>query len=1047
VTVSPDLIATADEDPGAVAGLPPGRLKVTLRRFARNRGALAGAVVLAALFVLAFGGPLIARSAYSDIDYSALYEGPSAAHWFGTDAIGHDVFAQTVRGLQKSLLIGLLVALFSTALASVVGAAAGYFGGWVDRGLMLLVDLLLVFPSFLIIAIVAPRLRGGGWIALVAVIAAFFWMVTARVIRSMTLSLKQREFVRAAQLMGVGPARIIARHILPNVASFLIIDATINVGVAVMSETALSFFGFGVQPPDVSLGTLIATGTNAALSYPWMFFFPAGLLIVLVLAVNLMGDGLRDAFDPTAAPGRARAVPPARLPADDQTTASDQTTADDHTAPSDQTTAGDQVTVRPVRDRAAAADKASGDIDATTGTGTDTVLRVRDLVVSFPGKAGPIPAVRGVGFDLRRGEVLGIVGESGSGKSVTALAAMGLLPASASVRGSVRLDGTELVGASDRDLARLRGNRIGMVFQDPLSAFTPVYSIGAQIIETIRTHQTISGAAARTRAIELLDLVGIPDPHRRVDAFPHEFSGGMRQRAMIAAAIAGDPEVILADEPTTALDVTVQAQVLDVLRTARRETGAALVFVSHDLGVVAGFADRVAVMYAGRIVETAPVDDLFDRPRMPYTLGLIGAVPRLDGPAGRPLVPITGTPPAMAALTAGCPFAPRCPIADDRCATVEPELSGDGHLAACLKTGEIAGAAPEDVYAVPEVPPAAPLIGDTIGGRETLPPVLRVDGLVKTFPLLKGAVFKRRTGSVHAVDGVDLDIRRGETLGLVGESGSGKSTTLLEVLGLRAPEAGTISLLGKPVSGLSPAAERDLRSQVQIVFQDPMASLDPRMPVGDIIAEPLGARHPSRAAELLTLVGLEPAHATRFPHEFSGGQRQRIAIARALATGPRLLVLDEPVSALDVSIQAGILNLLARLKAELGLAYLLVSHDLAVVRHIADRVSVMYLGRTVETGTSDAVFGTPLHPYTRALLAAVPLPDPRRERARARTLLAGDPPSPTEKLAGCRFRARCPVYAALGAAERARCETESPAPAPRGVDHVVACHYPPDARS
>ncbi|MEV7021932.1 ABC transporter ATP-binding protein [Kitasatospora sp. NPDC093558] len=684
-------------------------------------------------------------------------------------------------------------------------------------------------------------------------------------------------------------------------------------------------------------------------------------------------------------------------------------------------------------------------VTTTAGTAVETpLLAVRDLRVDFAGPQGYVPAVRGVDLTLRRGETLGIVGESGSGKSVTALSVLGLLPGTARVQGSVQLDGRELVGLPGRELAAIRGRRVAMVFQDPLSAFTPVYRIGDQIAEAIRIHQKTDKAAARRRAAELLDLVGIPAPDRALDSFPHEFSGGMRQRAMIAMAVANDPDILLADEPTTALDVTIQAQVLDVLRTAQRETGAALVLVSHDLGVIAGAADRVAVMYAGRVVETAGVDELFAAPRHPYTLGLIGAVPRLDG-LGGPLVPIPGSPAPLADLPPGCPFAARCPLAEPRCSTAEPELLGDdGHLAACVRSAELAERrpAPADVYPVPEVP--APSV---TGEREERAKVLAVSGLGKTFPLLKGTVFKRRIGEVYAVDGVDLDLREGETLGLVGESGSGKSTTLFELLDLAAPETGRIELLGHDTSRLTRAEAHRLRAQLQIVFQDPMASLDPRMPVGDIIAEPLRAQRAARdeiarrVPDLLRQVGLDPEHAGRYPHQFSGGQRQRISIARALAVRPKLLVLDEPVSALDVSIQAGILNLLQSLKAELGLSYLFVSHDLSVIRHLADRVSVMYLGRTVEQGDVAAVFDHPRHPYTRALLSAVPLPDPAAERARDRILLPGDPPSPTQRHTGCPFRTRCPVYARLAEpGARTRCEEEKPPLA--GDGHQAACHFP-----
>ncbi|MCX6467232.1 MAG: ABC transporter ATP-binding protein [Pseudonocardiales bacterium] len=692
------------------------------------------------------------------------------------------------------------------------------------------------------------------------------------------------------------------------------------------------------------------------------------------------------------------------------------------------------------------------------GTGTEggPVLSVRDLSVSFPSEAGRVEAVRGLSYDVAPGEVLGIVGESGSGKSVSSLAVMGLLPGSARVTGSVRFRDTELLGRSDAELSRIRGRRVAMVFQDPLSALTPVYTVGDQIVEALRIHRPGTGKdAARKRAVELLDLVGIPRAAERFGAFPHEFSGGMRQRAVIAMAIANDPDLIIADEPTTALDVTVQAQVLDVLRTAREVTGAGVVLITHDLGVVAGTADRVMVMYAGRAVETARVDDLFGAPRMPYTLGLLGSLPRLDVGERRPLVPIEGQPPALVDLPPGCPFAPRCPLAVDLCRDTEPDLVdvagplGDPHRTACHRHAELAA---RDTPGAAAAEVAAEVFGaDAVAQapREPGEVVLRVTDLVKHYPVRSGSLFRRAVGTVQAVDGVDLEVREGETLALVGESGCGKTTTLMEILGLAPPQRGSVEVLGRDVAGLDRRARRALRRDVQVVFQDPVASLDPRLPVSDVIAEPLSTHGVGRAEiarrvpELLSLVGLRPDHASRYPAEFSGGQRQRIGIARALALQPRLLVLDEPVSALDVSIQAGVINLLEELRARLGLAYLFVAHDLSVVRHIADRVAVMYLGRIVETGDVRTVFERPEHPYTQALLSAIPIPDPAAERGRERILLSGDLPSPVDPPDGCRFRSRCGRHAALGAADRARCETEDPrtGPAAPGT-HAVACHFP-----
>lgn len=678
-------------------------------------------------------------------------------------------------------------------------------------------------------------------------------------------------------------------------------------------------------------------------------------------------------------------------------------------------------------------------------TGATPVLSVRDLRISFPSEAGRVEAVRGVGFDLLPGRTLGIVGESGSGKSATAMGIMGLLPPGAELRGQVLLGGRELVGLGDKDLSGIRGKSIGMVFQDPLSALTPIFSVGRQLSDALRVHQRLSKRVARERAVELLDLVGIPDPRERAAAFPHEFSGGMRQRVVIALAIANKPSVLVADEPTTALDVTVQAQILDVLRLAQRETGAGLVLITHDLGVVAGHADEVAVMYAGRIVERAGVDELFGRPTMPYTARLLAAVPTVDSGVHRPLVPIAGEPPALPGRPAGCPFAPRCAVTVDACHTAEPglrEIGGHGEVA-CLRAEETYSGALDPAEGVT---PVTPLSGTTRVGNEV---VLRVEDLVKTFPVTKGAVLKRRVGTLRAVNGVGFELRTGETLGLVGESGSGKTTTLLEILRLRKPEGGRVEIAGRDLATLGSASEaRDLRRDVQIVMQDPLGALDPRLPVSHLLAEPLRAigrdRESIRArtSELLRLVGLDAAVGDRFPAALSGGQRQRVGIARALATEPKLLVLDEPLSALDVSVQAGVINLLARLKRELGLAYLVVAHDLAVIRYVSDRVAVMYLGHVVETGDTESLFDDPRHPYTRALLSAIPVPDPRRERNRERVVLEGEQPSATRLPAGCVFVDRCPLYRLADESVRRRCRTERPAPTPVAgrPGHSYACH-------
>ena len=611
-----------------------------------------------------------------------------------------------------------------------------------------------------------------------------------------------------------------------------------------------------------------------------------------------------------------------------------------------------------------------------------SLLSVTDLSVTFPTDNGELKAVRGLSYQVAPREVVAMVGESGSGKSAAAMAVIGLLPEYADVSGSVSLDGQELLGLSDEAMSRIRGRRIGTVFQDPMSALTPVYTVGDQIAEAIRVHNpTVGRAAARQQATELLELVGINQPQRRARAFPHELSGGERQRVVIAIAISCDPDLIICDEPTTALDVTVQAQILDVLRTARDVTGAGVLIITHDLGVVAEFADRAVVMYAGRPVEAATVEDLYADRRMPYTAGLLGSAPRLDAPRGERLVPIPGAPPSLVTLPPGCPFAPRCPLAIDDCRSAEPALlpvdDDTRHAVACIRTDAVAGRSAAEIYGVALEVPEPDTDPDP-------PVVVRLRDVSRTFRLTKGVVFRRQVGEVRAVDHVSFDLQQGRTLGIVGESGSGKSTTLHEILELTRPQSGSIEVLGNDVATLTTERRRALRRDLQVVFQDPVASLDPRLPVFDLLAEPLHANGfdkgatDTRVAELLEVVGLRRADASRYPGEFSGGQKQRIGIARALALQPKILALDEPVSALDVSIQAGIINLLLDLQRDFGLSYLFVSHDLSVVKHLAHRVAVMYRGAIVEYGESDDVFDNPQHEYTRRLLAAIPRADASR---------------------------------------------------------------------
>ncbi len=670
----------------------------------------------------------------------------------------------------------------------------------------------------------------------------------------------------------------------------------------------------------------------------------------------------------------------------------------------------------------------------------EPVLRVQALKVTFTGSGHPVPAVRGIDFEVYSNEVLGIVGESGSGKSVTSLAISGLLDETAQVSGSIQLSGVEVTTLDAESLRQMRGRDVGMVFQDPTTTLNPVLPVGRQVIEGQVAHGQVAPGDATARAVELLREVDIPDPQGRVTQFPHQFSGGMRQRVVIAMAMAGRPRLIIADEPTTALDVTVQAQVLSVLAKRQRDTGAAVILITHDLGVVAEVAHRVAVMYGGRIVETASVQDIFRQPRHPYTVGLLRSIPRIDTLDTR-LIPIPGQPPSPAQLPGGCSFHPRCAIGRERprCASETPALidDGAGHASACHYADEVAVML-ENLQSQARQPVQLRAPPDAATARE---PLLTVEGLQVHFPV-KAGLLRRRVGWVRAVDGVSLSVFAGETVGLVGESGCGKTTTGRAIMGLVPPTAGRVVFDGQDITGLPAVQMRKVRRHMQYIFQDPYSSLNPIKTVGDIVAEPLHIHRQYEDAggarwvrELFDLVGLPSSMMNRFPQEFSGGQRQRIGIARALALKPRLLILDEPVAALDVSIQAQVINLLQDLQRELGLAYLFIAHDLSVVRHISDRVAVMYLGRIVEQSSRDALYGQPTHPYTQSLLSAVPLPDPAQRESRRRILLEGDIPNPARPPSGCHFHPRCFKASAL-------CRTQAPAFVPYPDSPTrVACHH------
>ncbi len=643
------------------------------------------------------------------------------------------------------------------------------------------------------------------------------------------------------------------------------------------------------------------------------------------------------------------------------------------------------------------------------GADAQPLLSIEDLHVHFVTSRGVVRAVEGVSYQVRKGEIVAVVGESGCGKSVTSLSVMRLLsqPAGRVVAGRILFEGRDLLGLGDEEMRAIRGRDIAMIFQEPMTSLNPVLSIGLQIMEPLTIHLGMSEAQARARAVELMGLVGITDPERRLDQYPHQLSGGMRQRVMIAIGLACNPKLIIADEPTTALDVTIQAQILELMKDLVQRLGISLIIITHNLGIVARYADRVNVMYAARIVERGTADEVFLAPKHPYTIGLMRSVPRLDRPRGTRLETIEGLPPNLLKPPTGCRFAERCPYRIEICATEPPLTPVDGdHLSACHRARELPLATAAS---------SAAAVG-AAADPSTQPILLEVENLAKHFKVSARGLLGGDTKTVKAVDGVSFTIARGETLGLVGESGCGKTTIGRVVLRLDDPTSGEIRYDGRDLGRAAGAELQKLRRQIQVIFQDPFSSLNPRMSVGEIIGEPLSVyrleptaqRVKERVAELLTQVGLFPYMAERYPHELSGGQRQRVGIARALALEPSFIVCDEPVSALDVSIQGQIINLLEDLQRRYGLTFLFIAHDLAVVRHISHRVAVMYLGRIMEVADRDALYAAPQHPYTQALLDAAPVPDPLIERARAPRALTGELPSPLNPPGGCVFHTRCP---------------------------------------
>ena len=898
--------------------------------------------------------PVLAPYPWQEQDLVNVLSGPTGQHLLGTDQLGRDVLSRLMYGAEPSLTGALIAVVVFLALGIPLGVLAGFYGGWVDRIIVLLAELLFATPGIIVMLVVLAVFGNSVAVAMIT-LGVLACGSLIRVLRANTSALRQELYVRAARTSGLTDAQILRRHILPRLQGPIIVQTSLFAGAAIVVETALGFLGFGSPPPEPSWGNLVGDASQAINVQPWLLAPTGAVIILTVLAFGLLGDAVRDSIgERWSSAGRKTARARKGRKANGR---------------------------EPVRTEAALA--------GTSATDKGALLSVRGLTVTFPIAGEQRNVVQNVDFDLQRGEVVGLVGESGCGKTVTSMAVLGLLRGGGRVAaGTAKFNGSDLFTMSARARAELRGSKIAFISQEPIASLDPAFTVGHQLSAVVRRHRNYSRKDANARVLELLQLVQLRDPQRVAKRYPHELSGGMAQRIGIAASLAGDPELLIADEPTTALDVTVQAEILDLLDALRKQTGLGIIIVTHDFGVVADICDRAVVMYAGEVVENARVSALLNRPLTPYASALLESSPGLV-PSGQPLPAIRGSVPPPTAWPEGCHFQDRCTMVTDACrAAPIPLLElASGHTARCLYVEDLGKLGPLALSRPTHVRDSAPPASE----NEPSEVLLDISDLSVAYPQVGRQPHL-------ALRGVSLSVRSGSTLGLVGESGAGKSTIGAAVLGLAPITSGRIMFDGRDITSVTNAERRRLTRDIQVIFQDPYNSLNPARTVRQTLEEPLRlnlglpqAEARRRISELLDHVGLPGSAADRYPSQFSGGQRQRIAIARALAVSPRLIVCDEAVSALDLSVQAQVLNLLTDLQDELGLTYLFVSHDLEVVRHVADDIAVLQHGELREYGTADQVYEAPAELYTKELLAAAPVPDPveQQRRRELRRQLAG----------------------------------------------------------
>ena len=1011
MTRTPEEGADAAESaPSASSSRAPrgGPLGLIARLYRRPVSAI-GATLVFGFFLLALFGPWIAPFTATEQNFQSPLEGPSSTHLFGTDRFGRDVFSRVVVGTRSIFALAGFGTLLGVLLGTGFGLLSGFRGGWFDEILMRVFDSILAIPA-LLLALLLLGTIGSSSYGVLFVIAAVYTPIVARVVRSEVLAIKTRDYVEAARLQGESTLYILTREILPGVLPALSVEAALRFSYAIFLVASLGFLGVGVQPPTPNWGLMVKAARDFAEVAPWWLLFPAGAISVLVVGMNLLADGLKRVLQ----------------------------------SPEALSTSGSTDAVS-TRTESADPSESTGGLAAPEAT----VLALRNVTVAYESQGRELDAVRDVTLTIEPGETLGLVGESGSGKSTLAHALMRYLPANGRVRrGRITFDGRELLDLGERELQDLWGKDVSLVPQNPSASLNPSLRIGEQIAELLRRHTDLTDDDVQARIVELLDQVRIGDPERVARSYPHQLSGGMQQRAMIAMALSTSPKLLVMDEPTTGLDVTTEAAVLDLMDELIAERDTAMLYISHDLGVVARVADRVAVLYAGELVETARTDELYEHPLHPYTQGLLDSVPRLGERKGAVrLSSMQGRIPAPSERPGGCVFAPRCPVAIDRCRPDRPSLdltdtndgaNGRARHVRCHRWREIARG---DLDAGQRRSTSTPASSSADRSDTS---ILNIDRLRVHFPVKRSLteVLRRRpTRLVRAVDGVGLSVRDGETLGLVGESGSGKTTLARAVLGLVAPSEGAIRLQGDDLPNTLGDRDLDVLRHLQLVSQNPEEALNPYQTVGEILERPLRRLQGQSTSDarrsvvqLLNWVRLGPEYAPRLPAQLSGGEKQRVAIARAFAARPELVVCDEPTSALDVSVQARILNLLTDLQSEGGGAYLFISHDLAVVGYLADTIAVVYLGRLMDVGGRETFFEPPYHPYTEALLSSVPQLDPAQTSARVH--LDGEIPSPTDVPSGCPFHTRCPRY--LGDV----CRTEAPPVRETADGRRIACHIP-----